>query len=181
MIQQKILPVISDWKTFERFLKTKDAWCILMGFHINFMEDMLAQLHEHGKKAVVHMDLVNGLANDAYGTQYLCQKCHVDGIISTKSKAIEQAKKNHCISILRVFLIDSRSVEMGGKLAAKLNPDFVEVLPAIVPQAVQMMREYCDSSIIGGGLIKNKKDIEACLDQGMVSVTTSNLTFCEEV
>lgn len=180
MMQQKILPVISDWKTFERFLKRQETWCVLMDFHINFMEDMIAQLHMHGKKGLVHMDLVKGLANDAFGTQYLCQKCHVDGIISTKPKAIEQAKKNHCVSILRVFLIDSRSQEKGAKLAAEIAPDFVEVLPAIIPHAVNMMREYCDIPVIGGGLIKSRADIAHCLSQGMVSITTSNLAFCDE-
>lgn len=92
MIIQNILPVISDWKTFEAFLKGSYTWCILMDFHMNFMEDLVKQLHEHNKKGIVHMDLIHGIANDQYGTQYMCQKVHADGIISTKPKAIEAAK-----------------------------------------------------------------------------------------
>ena len=43
MIIQNILPVISDWKTFEAFLKGAYTWCILMDFHMNFMEDLEKQ------------------------------------------------------------------------------------------------------------------------------------------
>ena len=126
------------------------------------------------------MDLIKGIQNDKYGVQFLCQKYHADGIISTKPSVIEYAKKNHCISVLRVFLIDSRSVEKGSLLANELQPDYVEVFPAIVPFAVEAMRKHCDIEIIGGGLIRNHEDIEQCLQQGMIAVTTSNLNLCEE-
>lgn len=180
MINQNILPVISDWKTFEQFLKNSQTWCILMDFHINFMEELLQRLHDSKKRGIVHMDLVKGLSNDSFGVQYMCQKCHADGIISTKPKAIEQAKKQHCISILRIFMIDSRSVEKGGKLAEETKPDYIEVLPAIIPEALALIREYSDIPVIGGGLIRNRQDITRCLQQGMVSVTTSNMKFCKE-
>lgn len=178
---QKVLPVISDWKTFEKFLKKSDiTWCVLMDFHINFMQDLIDQLHALGKKAIVHMDLVKGLQNDQFGTQYMCQKLHVDGIISTKPKAIEAAKQNHCVSILRVFMIDSRSLRRGGQLAETLQPDFVEVLPSVIPDAVERMHACCKIPVIGGGLIHNQYDIDQCIRQGMVAVTTSSLTLCEE-
>lgn len=180
MINQEILPVISDWKTFEIFLKRKETWCVLMDFHVNFMEELMTQLHTHNKKGIVHMDLIKGIQNDQFGTQFMCQKLHVDGIISTKPKAIEAARQNHCISILRVFLIDSRSLMRGGQLCAHLQPDYVEVLPAIIPDAYKRMQVYCDCNMIGGGLIQNREDIKKCLAQGMKCVTTSNLSLCDE-
>ena len=180
MIQQKVIPVVSDWKTLIRFLKHPSTWCVVMDVHINLMEEVLNQLHIHHKKALVHMDLVKGIQNDKFGVEFLCQKYHVDGIISTKPAVIECAKKQHCISVLRVFLIDSRSVEKGGLLAHELQPDYVEVLPAILPFAVEAMRKYCDAAIIGGGLIRNREDVEQCLKQGMSAITTSQLDLCEE-
>lgn len=179
MIKQKILPVISDWKTFERFLNSDFHWCILMDFHINFMEELVRQAHALGKQVIVHMDLIHGIANDPFGAQFMCQKYHVDGIISTKPKVIEAAKMNHCVAILRLFLIDSRSLEKGCALAKSLAPDFLEILPAMTLHAVKRVRAYCDLDIIGGGLIADEEDIHACLSNGMVAVSSSNFSLCK--
>lgn len=178
-MNQKILPVIGDFKTFELFLKSKNTWCVLMDFHVNFLEDLIRQLHQHNKKGIVHMDMVKGLQNDMYGTQFMCQKLHVDGIISTKPKTIETAIQNHVISILRVFLIDTRSLIRGAHMAQTLHPDYVEILPGVIPNVVEMMHEHCQVDLIGGGLIRSKEDIEQCLKQGMCAITTSNLKLCE--
>lgn len=180
MLKQPVIPVLRDMAAVKHFLKREETWCILMDFHINLLEDIIKQLHQHAKKALVHMDLMKGIQNDLYGVQFLTQYYHVDGIISTKPSAIEAAKKNHCISVLRVFLIDSRSIEKSGRLAEKLEPDYVEVLPAIIPFAVEKIRQYTQVDIIGGGLIQSVEDIKACLAQGMVGVSTSQLTLCDE-
>ena len=181
MIIQNILPVISDWKTFEAFLKGSYTWCILMDFHMNFMEDLVKQLHEHNKKGIVHMDLIHGIANDQYGTRYMCQKVHADGIISTKPKAIEAAKSNQCISILRIFMIDSRSFMRSVHMASALQPDYIEVLPALLPGIVKKLHAYCDIPVIGGGMIENQEDIAKCLSGGMQAVSTSHRELWESV
>lgn len=173
MINQNILPVISDWKTFEDFLRSENTWCILMDFHINFMLELLQKLHEQGKKGIVHMDLIHGVSNDQFGTQYMCQKVHADGIISTRPKVIEAAKANHCISILRAFMLDSRSFQRSVQMGEMLQPDYIEVLPAILPNIVGKLHAHCDIPIIGGGLIQDKQDIVQCLQGGMVAVSTS--------
>lgn len=180
MIEQKILPVLSDWKMFEKFMKMPQEWCVLMGFHINFMEELILRLHERGKKGIVHMDLLKGIQNDEFGTQFVCQKLHADGIISTRPKVIQTAKQNHCVTILRVFMIDSRSILRDGTLANTIHPDYVEILPAVIPDAVALLHAYCDTPVIGGGLIRDIIDIENCMKQGMVAITTSNLSFCEK-
>lgn len=177
-MNQQVYPVISNWKQFERFLNTDITWCILMDFHINFMEELVHQAHTKEKKVIVHMDLLHGIANDAYGAQFMCQKLHVDGIISTKPKVIESAKSNHCIAILRLFLIDTRSLEKGCTLANTLHPDYLEILPAMTIGAVARIRKYSDLAVIGGGLISSCEDIDTCLNSGMVAVTTSNLDLC---
>lgn len=177
-MNQQVYPVISNWKQFERFLNTDITWCILMDFHINFMEELVHQAHAKEKKVIVHMDLLHGIVNDAYGAQFMCQKLHVDGIISTKPKVIESAKSNHCIAILRLFLIDTRSLEKGCTLANTLHPDYLEILPAMTIGAVARIRKYSDLDVIGGGLISSCEDIDTCLNSGMVAVTTSNLDLC---
>lgn len=174
-MMQKILPVISDHKSFEIFLKSDCTWCILMDFHINFIADLLSQLHQCKKKGIVHMDLLHGIANDVYGTQFMCQKLHADGIISTKAKVVECAKKYHSLAILRLFLIDSRSLAKGCMMANTIQPDYLEILPAFCKHGVERIREFTNLPLIGGGLITSMEDIQECLKEGMVAISTSDL------
>lgn len=178
-MKQCVLPVLKDWKQFEAFLKSQVTWCILMEFHINFLEELIKQAHEHHKKVIVHMDLLHGLSNDAYGVQYVTQKLHADGIISTKPKAIISAKSNHALAILRLFLIDSNSLKKGCALANQVAPDYLEVLPALTLHAVDRIRDHCTLPLIGGGLIQTKADIDVCLQSGMEAVSLSDLSLCE--
>lgn len=179
-MEQRVLPVIKDWKQFDRFIDSELTWGILLGFHINFLADLFQQAHAKGKKLIVHMDLTHGLANDPFGAQYLIQSLRCDGIISTKGKVIECAKKHHCLSILRLFLIDSDSVEKGCALANKVQSDYLELLPALCIHGVERVRQYSDLPLIGGGLLSSIQDIDACLAQGMCAVTTSNFALCED-
>lgn len=178
-MNQIILPVISDYKTFESFLRTDMHWCIIMDFHMNALEDLVHTLHASKKKCILHMDLLHGLSADEAGTQYVCQKLHVDGVISTKAKVIETAKKNHTISIMRLFLIDSRSIEKGCDLAKRLSPDYIEVLPANTKHGIEYVKQLCDFEVIAGGLIQSKEDIQECISAGAYAVTTSKLSLCE--
>lgn len=178
MLNQCVLPVLKDWKQFEGFLKSECTWGILMEFHINFLDDLIKQAHEHKKKVIVHMDLIHGLSNDSYGVQFVIQKLHCDGIISTKPKVIACAKSNHCLSILRLFLIDSTSLKKGCAMANTVMPDYLEVLPALTLHAVERIREVCELPLIGGGLIQTKADINQCIESGMTAVSTSDLSLC---
>lgn len=178
-MDQKVLPVISDFKTFDMFLASDIKWCILMDFHISVLADLIHHLHEKEKYGILHMDLVHGLTADEAGTQYVCQKLHVDGVISTKAKVIETANKNHTLSIMRLFMIDSRSIEKGCELGKRLQPDYIEVLPANTKHGIAYVKAQCSIALIAGGLIQNEEDITACLQDGVCAVTTSKLRLCE--
>ncbi|MEF9919934.1 MAG: glycerol-3-phosphate responsive antiterminator [Erysipelotrichaceae bacterium] len=171
------IPVIKDFKELEIFIKSELTWCILVDFHMNFLSDLLKQLHDVNKFGIVHLDLTHGLANDEFAVQYLCQKIHCDGIISTKPKALQMAKKLHVLSILRVFLIDSQSLNKGISLGESLAPDYIEVLPATTPHAMELIRKITNCDIIGGGLITSFEDMVQCHASGMKHVTTSSLAL----
>lgn len=177
-MKQTVLPVIKNHKNLELFLKSKLEWCVLLDFHLNFMEDILQRLHQVQKKGIVHMDLINGIGNDPAGCEFMIQRLHVDGIISTKPNVVKTAKKHQCLSIFRLFLIDTRSIAKGCALANEVQPDFIEILPATTTNATLIIRAYTDINLIGGGLIQNQEDIQHCLQQGMKAITSSNLTLC---
>lgn len=169
-----ILPAISDFKRLKYFLKTDFPVCILMDFQLAELEDIVNELKRNNKKVFIHIDLIKGLSSDEFGAIYLAQKLHVDGIISIKPSVIMLAKKRNIIAIQRVFLKDTLSLNRSISLANKTEPDYLEILPAMANTILTRIIEETNSKIICGGLISSKKDINDCLNQGAVSVTTSN-------
>ena len=178
-MKQTVLPVIDSFTLLKRFFNTSLTWCIVMDFHMNTIAEVIKEIHQHQRKVIIHMDLIHGLANDQYGAQYMCQTLHVDGIISTKAKTIEAAKQNHCVSILRTFMIDSRSLQRSLQLANQVRPDYIEVLPAMLPGIVSRISKDCSIPVIGGGLITSKEDKNHCLQEGMIAVSCSRVELWE--
>lgn len=179
-ITQKVIPSIFTMKDFEQFLQSEYEYCIILDFHINLLSGVMKELHAHQKKGIVHLDLVKGLASDEHGTEFLCQVIQADGVISTKAKAVEYAKKNKKIAIMRLFLIDTKSLAKGLHLVNSLQPDYIEVLPGIAYDIIPYIKANTQIPLIGGGLIKSVKQIDKCIDKGMCAVTIGSFKLCLE-
>lgn len=178
--EQKVIPSINNMKNYELFLKSSLEYCFIMDFHISVLEKIIKIGHDHHKKVIVHMDLINGLSSDDFGCEYILQNYHADGVISTKRKVLETAIKNKAIAIQRLFLIDSKSFEKGIKIANDITPDYLEILPALAYPALRRVKRSTNIPLIGGGLIADKEDIDVCLEQGMLAVSISDYKLWSE-
>lgn len=189
---QPILLAISQMKEFEKFLKCPLDTCILMDFHINLLPAMMQSAHAAGKTVYLHADLLRGISADEFGCEYLCQRLHADGIISTKPKVLETARRNHVTTILRLFLIDTKSLDKGAALIRSLQPDHVELLPGLACDAITDLKQRLQpasdkhsiacptQSFLCGGLIKTQSQITRCLEAGACAVTLSDRKLAEE-
>lgn len=177
--QQKIIPAISTMKEFEKFLETKDTYGILMDFHIGLVEDAIKRAHEKKKKIILHLDLIKGLSSDESGCEYACQYLKADGVISTKGKVVETAKRNRKTAILRLFLIDSKSLEKGLALCEAVQPDYMEILPGLACSMIPYIKEKTKCPIMCGGLIRTRQQMLACIEAGAFAVTISGKTKLE--
>jgi glycerol uptake operon antiterminator len=144
-----------------------------MNLHLGLLDGIIKEAHMKNKKILLHLDLTRGLSADVYGCEYACQVLQVDGIISTKVKVIESAKKCGKVAILRFFLIDSKSLEKGILICNTIKPDYVEVLPGIAYEIIPYIKEQVFCEIMCGGLIKSMTQVEKCIEAGACSVTIS--------
>lgn len=184
---QPILLAISQMRDFEKFLKSSLDTCILMDFHINLLPSMMQAAHAAGKTVYLHADLLRGVSADEFGCEYLCQRLRADGIISTKPKVLEAARRNRVATILRLFLIDTKSLDKGAALIKNLQPDHVELLPGLACDAIADLKQRLQpvastqpQSFLCGGLIKTHAQITRCLEAGACAVTLSDRTLAEE-
>ncbi|MGM0877507.1 MAG: glycerol-3-phosphate responsive antiterminator [Bacillota bacterium] len=171
---QKVLPAIKRMKDFEKVVNSDFEYLVMLDVHIAQLESIATYARSYGKKLLLHADLIKGLKNDEYSAEFLCQRVKPEGLISTRGGVLKTAKKNGVLAIQRIFLLDTIAVETSYKLAAKINPDFIEVLPGIVlPYLIEKVNHDTGIPVIAGGLIHKKEEVENVLAAGAKAVTTS--------
>lgn len=138
-------------------------------------EPMIEEIVSAGKLPIVNLDLLNGFSRDRYAVNYL-KRAGARGIISTHLDPLRHARSIGLYAVQRTFLLDSGAMEtIAGQL--KNSPaDALEVLPAMAaPLLLERVRAISpELPVVGGGLIRNMKDVEALLAQGLSAVSTSN-------
>jgi len=171
---QRIIPAIRNMKDFETILKGDFEYFILLDSHVNQLKSISAYAKKANKKIIVHADLIHGLKNDEYGTKFIVQEFQPAGLISTKSQVILTAKKKGMLAIQRLFLIDTNAMEAGYKLVEKTRPDYIEILPGVLPaHIIQDVSEKTGIPILAGGLIETGEDVNTALGAGVIAITTS--------
>jgi len=175
MLNQKIIPAISDHKKLKKFLESELTYGILMNFQLAQLDELVKQMKDHQKKVLIHSELIKGLASDEYGAIYLIQSLKVDGIISSKPKVIEVCHKRAILGIYRFFIKDTISLEQSLDIGIRLKPAFVEILPSSCLDLVADIKAKLHCEVLLGGLIRNKEQINACFEAGACAVTTSTV------
>ena len=128
---------------------------------------LVQRIHAAGKFAIVHVDLIAGLASKEVAVDFIRSQTEADGIISTRQSFIGLA------AILRVFLLDSISLESLGKMPANL-PDCLDILPGTMPKILRRVCADAKVPVLTGGLIADKEDVMAALDAGATAISTTN-------
>ena len=130
---------------------------VLYGDICNISE-IVRQIKDAGKIAIVHADLISGLAAKEISVDFLRRSTQADGVISTRANMIQRAKELNMIAILRVFLIDSMALDSA--LSAKnLKPDAIDILPGLMPSMLRKVRQLTGLPILTGGLPRRMADV----------------------
>ncbi|WP_214889851.1 glycerol-3-phosphate responsive antiterminator [Exiguobacterium sp. s142] len=174
---QSILPALRDMRDVEIFLESEFAIGVLLEIHISRLDAVFRLLETHGKQVFVHLDLIQGLKADEFATEYICQSYKPYGIISTKGNVILKAKQKQVKTVQRLFLIDSSSLEKSYRLINRTQPDYIEVLPGLVPKYIRLVKERTGIPVFAGGLISSLDEVEQALAAGATVVTTSDQTL----
>ncbi len=131
------------------------------------------QIKAAGKLAVVHIDLITGLAAKEISVDFLSRSTRADGVISTRPNLIQRAKELGFFTLLRVFVIDS--IALSSALNARhLCPDAVDILPGLMPDIIRTVREKTGLCVLTGGLITQKQQILQALDAGALAISTTD-------
>lgn len=87
---------------------------------------------------------------------------------------IKKAKELGMYTVLRYFLLDSMAFENIRQQQHMVRPDFIEVLPGVMPRVIKRICGSVKTPIIAGGLITDKEDVMAALSAGAIAVSSTN-------
>lgn len=170
-------PVISAVKDDVGLRQALNSDCqvvfLLYGTILNIC-DLVELVHRQGKVCFVHLDLIEGLSNREIAVDALIKFCSPDGILSTRTPQIRRAQHLGVTAIQRVFLLDSMSLQSLLTTVDTYHPDYIEVLPGVVPSVIAEITAKTSIPIIAGGLVRSKQDV---IQAGAIAVSTS----CPEV
>lgn len=169
----EVIPAIRELKDLDRIVQTEYQYVALLNVHIGQLRSVVKKLHQHEKKVLLHADLVQGLTSDEYAAQFLCRDIKPDGLISTRKNVLLTAKKAKIITIQRAFLLDSKALESSCNIMESVQPDYIEVLPGVIPHIIQEIQGVSNIPVIAGGLIRTEEEVASAINAGAVAVTTS--------
>ncbi len=170
-------PIIAAVGNEEELSLALDSDCrvvfLLMG-NVMDVGDLTRRVHESGKLCVIHLDLIEGFSSKEIAVDAIQQATHAEGIISTRGALIKRARQLGMAAVQRGFMLDSRSLNSFEQQIALSKPDFVEILPGLLPKVIASLKDRISAPIIAGGFIHEKEDVIAALQAGALAVSASS-------
>lgn len=169
-----VVAAIKDNDGLKQCLSCDSRIVFILYGDIVTIPDIVTAVKVSGKIAMVHLDLIQGLSSKEIAVDFLKKYTQADGIITTKPALIKRARELDLYTILRLFVIDSMAYETIDRQIKNARPDFIEILPAMMPKIVRKIVRLSPVPVIAGGLVCDKEDIMALLDVGVTSISSTN-------
>ena len=168
-----IIAAVKGEKTLEEALNSEIEVIFILKSNVLTIKKMVEKAKKRGKIVFVHFDLVDGLASCISALDLVLERVNLDGIISTKTHIIKEAKKKGILTIQRFFILDSLSYKNSLKYAREIKPDFVEILPGAMPKIIKRFLYNYNCNLIASGIIMDKEDVILALKAGAVAISTT--------
>lgn len=168
-----VIAAVKDEEGLDKSLRTDCRIIFILYGNICSLTTIVEKIKSRDKLAIVHVDLVQGLSAKTEAVDYIKNNTKADGILSTKGNLVKHATDIGLIGILRNFIIDSMAMENVKKQVELAHPDMIEIMPGIMPEIIEKLKNEIKLTLIAGGLISDKKDVIAALSAGADAVSTT--------
>ncbi|SHJ60138.1 glycerol-3-phosphate responsive antiterminator [Hespellia stercorisuis] len=173
--ENPIIAAVKDMEGLNKCIKLEDVKMIFILFgDINTINSIVEMVKASGKLAMVHIDLLVGLSAQEVSVDFIKMNTQADGIITTKQRLVRRGKELGLCTILRMFILDSLSLENVKKQVNIEKPDIIEILPGVMPKIIRRICSCTKIPVIAGGLIADKEDIVGALNAGAIAVSSTN-------
>lgn len=174
MINFEQTPIIAAVRTKDDLifaLNSPIEIIFLLNSNILILKEIVEQVHSKHKKLFIHIDFTEGIGKDKFGLKFI-SSLGIDGIISTRTNIIKNAKNYGLETVQRFFIVDSHSIDTAVEAIMSSKPDMVEIMPGIIQKIILNFKTKVKMPIIAGGLIETKSDIIDALKTGASAIST---------
>jgi glycerol uptake operon antiterminator len=174
--RRKIIPVVSSPGP-HRDLLSRASTVFLQGGSVRDLSRVLDDFREPQLADVslfVHIDLLAGLENNDAGLEYLAGFDRLTGVVTVHHHLALPARRLGLLSVVRLFMTDSRAMDRALSIADKSHPDAIEILPAAAAPKVAADFASCRTPRIAGGLCRTEADVDEVLSSGCRAVTSTS-------
>lgn len=137
---------------------------------------LIRRIHDAGKLAAVHIDLVAGLRADRSSIGWLATT-GVDAVISSHGKLMTPIRHDGMTAIHRLLLVRRGQLDTAITAIERAAPNIVEILPGVILPAVARLLPDFGVPVLAGGFIRTAEEASAALSAGALGVTTSTRTL----
>ncbi len=169
-----VIAAVKDDEGLDKCLTTDIQVVFVLYGDIITIGSIVDRIKEAGRIAMVHMDLIAGLATREISVDYIRHNTRADGIISTRPNIVKRAREEGLYTVMRFFVIDSMAYDNINSQCRSIKPDCIEILPGIMPKVIKKIVSSERVPVIAGGLISDKSDIMNALEAGAVAISSTN-------
>ncbi|MUM76342.1 hypothetical protein GKC30_01695 [Pseudodesulfovibrio sp. F-1] len=171
--RERVIAAIADLQHVVTALESDIHTVFLLHDNVRELEQAVGVLRGNGKRVFIHFDMVEGLAPNPAGLEHLRSLFSFDGVITTKGGVIRKGKKLGLVTIQRIFMIDSRSIDTAVSAVGKYEPDAVEIMPGLLAKAVHHLHGLIRPPLITGGMISTREEVEMMLATPVAAISAS--------
>jgi glycerol uptake operon antiterminator len=168
-----IIAAVRDEEGMAEALRSPVKVIFLLSGTLSNIRSRINLVKEKGKLVFVHLEMMSGLSKDQAAVEFLQMEMKPTGILTTKPNLVQKARSLGLITIQRLFMLDSLSIQTGIKMVNLNRPDFIEIMPAIIPKVMVRVKKESTIPIIAGGMVETKEEIIDLLKVGATAVSTS--------
>ena len=168
-----IIAAVRDEKGIAEALASPVKVIFLLNGTLSNIRTRINQVKESGKVVFVHLEMMSGLSKDQAAVEFLQMEMKPTGILTTKPNLTQKARNLGLITVQRLFMLDSLSIQTGIKMVNVNRPDLIEIMPAILPKVILRVKQESKIPIIAGGMVETKEEIIELLKVGATAVSTS--------
>lgn len=133
---------------------------------------VIARIHESGKLAAVHLDLVDGVRADGHGISWLARS-GADAIVTSHGRLMTAIREERAVAILRLLLSRRTHLDSAFSVVRNAKPDIIEFLPGVALPSLASAMPPLDVPLLAGGFIRSEADARAVIATGVIGLTTS--------
>lgn len=179
MKKNPIIAAVKDLGKLDAALNSDCNIIFLLCGSIFNVKDVVQKVREKGKMIFIHIDLLDGFSKDAVALKYISEEIRPDGIISTKNSQLKAAKNMGLLTVQRIFIIDSLSIDTAVKASQMIEPDAIEIMPGIMPRITKQLSSSLTVPVIVGGLVSETVEVENAIKSGALGVSSSSKEIWE--